>query len=109
MRVEKCDISNLFKSTVVDDIWYCGRCGLNKPKSTYKQNRAKHLCQDCNKLYIQWISKPIYLNPGNVKDEFCNININISPDEVIHVFLNIDDETKRYLILRGYGFIFKTN
>lgn len=91
----------LWEPTFIDGKFHCGRCGQNNKMARLYQK----LCNKCSYIFVRSKKTGEDCNLGNIKDQYCNININL--EETIHVGLDADTELKKSLYKNGYGFIFK--
>ncbi len=81
----------------------CGRCLEWKEKS---QKNCAALCPKCFTRVQVCIAMGKEHNRWNVRDAYCNTVIK-HYDKEFHIGIKVDERTKQYLTLIGYGFIFK--
>lgn len=106
-RNHRSGVASLWKIYEEEGIVKCGRCH-NEATKIYP--KIKDICLKCGKEVdsIRGNGYKKDMNLGNIKDEFCHINIR-ETGEVIYIGLNADSEMVIKLLRLGYGFIFKEN
>lgn len=107
MRNHRGGVAKLWRIYEEGGIVKCGRC---HNEATKLYSKIKDICLKCGKE-VDSIRSNGYkkdMNLGNVKDEFCHINIR-EEKEVIYIGLNVDNKMVVKLLMLGYGFIFKEN
>jgi hypothetical protein len=90
----------LYKAIDTPDGPMCGRCKERTPERTI------NVCNKCYNRHITCARTGEEYNLGNIRDEFCNIYINLE-NERLYVGLEADASLKRKLYENGYGFILK--
>ncbi len=96
---------NIFTPIIEDGIFTCGRC-LVKGKEASVRNSS--ICMGCYRVVSYRRKMGVYVNPYNVKDEYCNTVIK-HHEKVFNIGIKVDDRMQDYLSKVGYWFMFKEN